>query len=132
MHQLLKNSPNLRMWTAAGLAMTIVLLSGCASHPAPPVASLNAAERAIAMAEQADAQQYAGAELDEARQKLLMAERAVNTESMVEAERLAQESRVAAELALALTDAAKAEIINRQIENSVKALTEEMRRSGEY
>ncbi|RRQ21341.1 DUF4398 domain-containing protein [Thiohalobacter thiocyanaticus] len=116
---------------ALSLIVAFVLLSACASAPLAPTASLNAAREAIASAEQAGARQYAGAELDEAQQKLIKAEGYVNNEKMIDAERFAQQSLVAAELASARTEAAKAEEINREMGRGADALIEEMRRTGD-
>ena len=127
-----RTNPDRRIRTAAGLAAAAVLLGACATTPpAPPTASLNAARQAITNAEQADARQYASTELDEANQKLAMANRAVTTESMIEADRLAQESRVVAELASARTESAKAAEINREMGRGADALNEELRRQGD-
>lgn len=116
-----------------GLAVTVVMLLGaCAStRPAPPTESLAAARQAIANAERSDARQFAGAELNEARERLNQAERAVTAENMIMAERLAQQSRVVAELASARTESAKAIEINREMTRSAEALREEMRRTGD-
>lgn len=107
------------------------LLAACASKPLPPTESLNAARDTIARAEQADARQYAGAELEEARAQLVMAEKAVAEESMTEADQLANQSRVAASLAMARTEAAKAAEINREMGRGADALDVEMDRQGE-
>ncbi len=120
-----------RLCGALGLAMAFVLLSACASAPMAPTTELTAARDAIASAEQAGARQHAGAELDEAQQKLLQAERSVGNEKMTEAERLARESTIVAELATARTEAAKAAAINREMGRGADALTEEMRRTGD-
>lgn len=133
MHQSTATGFN-RHWAAgSGLLVALVLLGACASAPPPaaPTEALTAAQEAIASAEQADARQYAGAELDEAREKLDMAERAVSAEDMIGAERLAEQSRVAAELASARTEAAKAEEVNREMGRGAEALIEEMRRTGD-
>jgi hypothetical protein len=50
---------------------------------------------------------------------------------MTRAEQLALQSRVAAELATARTEAAKAEAINREMGRATDALDEEMRRQGD-
>lgn len=119
-----------RVCGATVLAAAIALLGACASTP-PPNASLTAARDAIARAEESDARRYAGSELDEALQQLTMAERAVLDERMGEASLLAQRSRLAAELASARTESAKAAEINRDMGQASKALAEEMRRKGE-
>lgn len=131
MYQLTNRSIGDRVRGALGLAVGIVLLSACASAPMAPTTALTAARDAIASAEQAGARQHAGAELDEAQQKLVMAERSVSKDQMVEAERLARESTIVAELASARTESAKAAAINREMGRGADALNEEMRRMGD-
>lgn len=120
-----------RLRTALSLAAVVVMLAACASAPVAPTASLTAAKDAIARAEQSGARQHAGAELDEASQKLTMAESAVDSKRMMEAERFAQQSRVTAELAIARTAYAKATDVNREMGRGADALDEEMKRVGE-
>ena len=115
----------------AGLAGSLLLVTACASAPPAPDAAINAAKVAIANAEKADAGHHAGAELGEARQKLVSADAAVADEKMILAERFAQESRVQAELASARTEAAKAAAVNKEMERGADALSEEMERAGE-
>ena len=132
MFQSTRTNPGRRIRTAAGLAAAAVLLGACATTPpAPPTAALDAARKAIASAEQSDARRYSSAELDEAGQKLAMANRAVTNENMIEADRFAQESRIVAELASARTESAKAAEINRELGRGADALNEELRRQGD-
>jgi len=120
-----------RPYATVGLVGTMLLLTGCATMPPAPTASLNEAQRAIQAAEKDDASHYAGAELDEARQKLILADKAVAAEDMVLAERLAQESTVTAKLAAARTEETKAEELNKQMSRGSEALIEEMQRTGD-
>lgn len=117
--------------TLFGSLAVVTLLAACASAPVVPTESLNAAKDAIASAEQAGARQHAGADLDEARTRLMQAEEAVAEEAMDEAERFAQQSQVAAELALARTEAARATAINRDMRRAAEALDAEMQRQGD-
>ena len=126
-----RKNPSVRSLTAVGLTAMLMLVSACASAPAAPNASLDAAKVAILNAEKADAGHFAGAELGEARQKLALADTAVSEEAMTQAERLAHESRVQAQLATARTQAAKAAAVNKEMERGADALTEEMQRAGE-
>lgn len=112
-------------------ASLLLLMTACSSTPIAPTGSLTAAQDAITVAEQGDARRYSGADLDEAREKLTQAEQAVSSERMIEAERFAQESLVAAELASARTEAAKARKINEEMGKGADALIEEMQRTGE-
>jgi len=124
-------NPRLRPLIAAGLMGVLMLLGACASTPPAPDSALDAAKVAISNAEKADAGQFAGAELGEAREKLASADSAVREENMIAAERFAQEARVQAELASARTASAKAAAVNKEMERGADALTEEMQRAGE-
>lgn len=128
-----RSTTNVTGWVrgAAVVALITLSLSGCASTPTAPTASLDSARKAIATAEQSGARQYAGAELDEARQQLDEAKVAVIDERMIDAQRHAERAEVTAELASAKAGAAKADEINRQIRRSAEALEEEMQRTGE-
>jgi hypothetical protein len=120
-----------RLITVAVYAGTVLLFAACASAPPAPTASLNDAKVAIRAAEKDDATHFASAELDQARQKLILADKAVVAKEMILADRYAQESTVAANLAVARTEASKAVAINQEMRRSAEALIEEMQRAGE-
>lgn len=113
------------------LVLPMLIFAGCASAPPARPASLADAEQAIRTAEKQDASRYAAAELDEARQKLVSADRAVAANNLISADRLGQEAQATAELATARTEATKAAAINVEMARSTQALTEEMQRAGE-
>ena len=97
-----------RSRAAAGIALAL-LLGACASEPVAPTAALQAAQQAIDAADRARIRDQASPELHEAREKLAAAQSAVQEQHMKSAERLAQESRVDAELASALRAGIEAE-----------------------
>ena len=107
----------------------LLTLGACASAPQPPVESVQAAELAITNAEQARVADYASLELNQAREKLMAARKAVQQEDMVLAQRLADESRVKAELASAKAEMIKAKAVNDEMQDSINTLKEEMRRN---
>ena len=118
-------------WRVPGVVLCLlVVLSACASAPLVPVATINGAAQAIAEAELAGARQYAGAELDEARQKMSLAERSIDEARMVEAERYANEARIMAELASARTESEMAARINSEMVRAAEALADELQRTG--
>lgn len=121
----------LRPLVGVGLLGVTLLFTGCASSPPVPTASLTEARQAIEVAESDDASHYAAAELDEARQKLLSADKAVTAQKMIAADRLAQEAAATAELASARTEAAKAIAVNLEMRRGTQALTEELQRAGD-
>lgn len=130
MHQFPTRPAALRRCFMPGVVFALFLTTACASTPEPPTFALAAAQTAITSAERDGARQHANAELDEAQQKLAVAKRAVEAQQMLEAEQLAQQATVAAELASARTETAKAEQINAELRRSAAALAEEMQRKG--
>ena len=110
-------------------ALIVLATAACASTPAPE-ASLQSARQAITNAERVDAGTLAAVDLGEARNKLSAAQQAVTEKKMPAAARLADQSRAAAELASARSDAAKAIAVNANIEKSTATLVEEMQRGA--
>ncbi|MBK7903308.1 MAG: DUF4398 domain-containing protein [Proteobacteria bacterium] len=118
----------MRRTVAASLACAL-LIAACAATPPAPTAQLQAAQQAIATAEKMDAGRYAAGELGEARTKLAAADAAVREEKMEGAARLADESRVAAELAASKTATVKATAVNDEMKRSTGTLIDEMQRA---
>jgi hypothetical protein len=108
----------------------VLLLAACASTPPAPLASLAEAKQAIAVADQARIADASSPELAEARSKLTAADAAVSTRHMGEADRLAQESRVDAELSLANSNALKNQTVNDEMLHSTDVLSKEMQRNA--
>jgi outer membrane PBP1 activator LpoA protein len=106
----------------------VMALTACSSTP-PPTEALQAAEQAIETAEQARVADYASPELGEAREKLTAARIAVQEEEMEQAQRLAEQSRADAELALAKAQAAKANVVNDEMKKSTGTIKQEMQRN---
>ncbi|ANB02363.1 DUF4398 domain-containing protein [Ectothiorhodospira sp. BSL-9] len=128
------STPNrvVRSLPVAAAVAGLITLTACASAPPAPTHALQAAETAITSAEQARVADYASVELNEARENLAAARKAVQEENMERAERLAKQSRVNAELASAKAELIKAKAINEEMEMSLEVLKQEMQRgSGE-
>lgn len=106
----------------------LIMLAACASTPKAPTEELQAADLAIANADQAGVVQYASPELAEAREKLAAARVAVQQKKMDFAQRLAEEARADAELATAKGEAAKAAAVNDELRKNTRVLKQEMNR----
>lgn len=119
-----RSSPAL-LSASAGL----LFLAACASAPQPPTEALQAAELAIANAEQARVADNASPELGQARDNLTAARAAVQREDMIAAARLAEQSRANAELASAKAEMVKAKAVNDEMRKSTEALKQEMQRN---
>lgn len=107
-----------------------LLLAACASTPPEPTVAMKAAEQAISSAEVARVADAASPELSEAREKLTASKTAAQDKRMVDAERLALESRVDAELAAAKAEAVKAKAVNDEMMRSTATLAQEMQRNS--
>ena len=118
------------MFRHAAAAGCLLALAACASTPKAPNDALQAAELAITGAEQARVADYASPELGEAREKLLAARAAVEQKKMDLARRLAEQSRVDAELATAKAEMAKAKAVNDEMQKSTESLKQEMQRNS--
>lgn len=122
----IENIPRVLIYSTT--LMGLLLLTACASTP-PPNQALQAAEQAIATAEQARVADYASPELSEARDKLAASRAAIQQKNMVLAQRLADESRADAQLASAKAEAAKAKLVNDDMQKSNVTLKQEMQRN---
>lgn len=110
------------------VAISVLLLVACASAPVPPDQALQAAETAIARADQDRVADYASPELRAAREKLTAARAAVQQENMLLALHLAEQSQVDAELASVKADTMKAQQVNEEMQKSIDAMKQEMDR----
>jgi H+/gluconate symporter-like permease len=121
----IRGSPLFIAVAAAGA----LALAACATPPQPPTQALQAAESAIANAEQSRVADYASAELTIAREKLTAARAATRNNEMAQAEFLAIESRTHAELAYAQAEELKAKAVNDEMQKSIDTLKKEMERA---
>jgi hypothetical protein len=111
----------------AALAAAAVV-AGCASKPARPTEEMTRAQTLVDQAEQGGAQQYASAELTQARQKLQAADDASDKGKTDVAQRLASEATLDAQLAVAKTNAGKAQSAATEVSQSVETLRHEANR----
>jgi hypothetical protein len=115
---------------ALAATLAVVALTACASMPEPPLQQLQAAELAITSAEQAGVADYSAPQLNQAREKLASARTAVVQEEMVLAARLADESKVEADLASANAEMLKAKAVNAEMQDSIDTLKQELQRNS--
>ncbi|MEO3677760.1 DUF4398 domain-containing protein [Rheinheimera sp. FR7-31] len=107
----------------------LMVLTACSASPKPPQAELQAAEQAITNAERAQVVRYASIELNTARTELTAARTAIAQKNMPQAERLALQSKLSAELAIARAELLKAQAINEDMQQSINALQQETQRN---
>lgn len=125
-----KRSTMKRIQHGTVLLIAIAALGACASALLPPTSELQAAELAIASAEQNQVADFALPELNEARKKLDAANVAVANEDMVLAAYLATESSAGAQLASARAEMLKAKAVNDEMQKSIDTLKLELQRNS--
>jgi hypothetical protein len=112
---------------AAALGVCAVLfVTGCASNK--PVAEVTRARTLIEQAEKAGAQQYAPVELDQARNKLRLADAALEDGKDEEARARANEAAAGAELAQAKASSGAAGKAAAEVQQSTETLRREAQR----
>jgi hypothetical protein len=118
-------------FTGCAFAILIAgfLQSACAGQPQPPTQALQAADQAISSADKARVADSSSPDLSEAREKIIAARNAAQQKQMITSQRLAEQSRVAAELALARIEANKAKAVNTEMMKSNDSLNQEMQRN---
>ena len=110
--------------------LALLLLAGCATLP-PPTAELDAAQRAVAAAEGADADQYAPALLDDARRGLQQAQAAMARGRDPEAREAALAASAAADLARVQSGAARVRADSLQRRAELEELGARLQLQGE-
>jgi hypothetical protein len=115
--------------TFSSIAVCIVAgaLAACASGP-DPKPEIESARALVTQAEQSGAGEFAGRDLEVARDRLRLAQDADEAHRDAEAQRYADEAAVNARLAIANTAAAKAERAAVENKEGVEALREEANR----
>lgn len=119
--------PTTRWKTAAAPAL-LLALAACASPGKPPVAAMAAAHASISEAESAGAVQQAPVDLLAARDKIGKAEAAIRDKRYVQAQRLAEEAQVDAEVAQQKSRVVKARATAAELERSNQLLRQETER----
>lgn len=110
-------------------AAILVVAGGCASTPDRPAGEFATAEAGIAQAQQSGAAELSPAELAAAQNKLAEAKSAAERDDMVAARRLAEQSALDAELAVAMTRNEQAESAVDELNETIDALREEIARN---
>ena len=106
-----------------------LLCAGCATNANRPTSEITRARTLIEQAEKAGEQQYAAAELDQARNKLRLADAAVEDGKNDEARARANEAAAVAELAQARATSGQAKKSADEVGQSTEALQRETNRS---
>lgn len=115
--------------TAVAGVVAVVTLAGCASQPPKPTAQLVRASTLVSQAEKEQAQRYAAADLQRARDELTGAQDAAADHADERARRLAENAAADANLASARAASGKARQSAQQVHRSLDTLKEQLQQS---
>jgi Domain of unknown function (DUF4398) len=110
----------------AAAMLTAIALGGCASHAPKPTAQLVRARTLITVAESGEAQRYAAADLQRARDELSDAKTAAGDHQYARARALAENAAADADLAGARAARGKAQESSRQVRRSLDTLKQQL------
>lgn len=115
----------IKLIKATTLGVTVSVLTACGI--AAPKAEVAYAEATIQSAQNVDASQYAGIELEKAKEKLRQAKAEMKNDNNESALRLAKEATAVASLAQVKSEAGEAKNAERQAKESIKSLKTQLK-----
>jgi len=116
--------------TMSGIGFAAVMIAGCASFP-PPTDQLAVSKAAVSAAISAGGNEFAPAEMRAAQDKLERATQAMTAEDYKNAQLLAEQAQVDAQLATAKARSAKAQKAAATVQESSSVLRQELERKGQ-
>ena len=120
---------NSGLWLKLLCSITVLTIVGCSSMKTPATAGVAVSKAAVDSAASADGAQYAPLEMRSAREKLARANKALANKDYEVAADLANQAQVDANLAQGKAGSAKAKIAADALQDDIRVLREELKRS---
>ena len=120
---------NSKQWVAVACSTVMLLTLGCSSLKTPATADVAVSKAAVDNAAGAGGAQFAPVEMNSAREKLALANKAMASKDYKLAVELAGQAQVDAKLAQGKANSAKAQAAADALQEDVRVLREELDRS---
>lgn len=117
-------------WLLALAGAVLVLGAGCSSMKTPATASVAVSKAAVADAAGAGGAQYAPVEMNSAREKLTLANKAMADKDYKQANELANQAQADAKLAQGKANSSKAQLAASALQDDIRVLREELNRAS--
>jgi len=117
-------------WLAALLGLAAVLAVGCSSLKTPATADVAVSKAAVDNAASAGGVQYAPVEMMAARDKMVLANKAMADKDYKLARELAAQAEVDAKLAQSKANSAKAQAAAKALQDDIRVLRTELERNN--
>jgi hypothetical protein len=121
---------NLKQWFVVLSGAAVMLFAGCSSMKTPATSSVAVSSAAVANASGAGGAQYAPTEMNSAREKMALANKAMAAKDYKLANDLANQAQADAQLARSKADSSKAQIAANALQDDVRILREELNRAS--
>ncbi|WP_334187821.1 DUF4398 domain-containing protein [Noviherbaspirillum sp.] len=117
-------------WFVGMCGAALVLSAGCSSMKTPATASVAVSKAAVADAAGAGGAQYAPVDMNSAREKLALANKAMADKDYKQANELANQAQADAKLAQGKADSSKAQLAAAALQDDIRVLREELSRAS--
>lgn len=121
---------NSKQWFTALCGAAVVLTVGCSSLKTPATADVAVSQAAVENAAGAGGAQFAPVEMNAAREKLALANKAMTAKNYKLAVDLANQAQADAKLAQGKANSAKAQAAADAVQDDIRVLREELDRSS--
>jgi hypothetical protein len=123
-----KNSK--QYWLTALCGAAVVLMAGCSSMKTPATASVAVSKAAVESASGAGGAEFAPVEMNSAREKMALANKAMAAKDYKLANELATQAQADAKLAQGKANSAKAQTAANALQDDIRVLREELERTN--
>jgi hypothetical protein len=117
-------------WIAALCGRAMIVTAGCSSMKAPASASVAVSSAALDNAAGAGGAQFAPIEMNSAREKMALSNKAMARKDYELANELAIQAQADAKLAQGKADSAKAQVASNALQDNIRILREELDRNS--
>jgi hypothetical protein len=121
---------NLKLWVAVLGGATVLMSAGCSSLKTPATAEVAVSKAAVADAAGAGGAEFAPIEMNSAREKMALANKALAKKDYKLATNLANEAEADAKLAQSKANSAKAQAAANALQDDIRVLREELNRTN--
>lgn len=119
---------NSKQWFAVVCTVAMAITVGCSSLKTPATADVAVSNAAVENAAGADGMEYAPAEMNSAREKMALANKALADKDYKLASNLANQAEADAKLAQSKANSAKAKTAADALQDDIRVLREELNR----
>lgn len=119
---------HLKKWLTVLCGAVVVLTVGCSSMKTPATASVAVSQAAVENAAGAGGAEFAPVEMNSAREKMALANKAMTAKNYKLANNLANQAEADAKLAQSKANSAKAQTAADALQDDIKVLREELNR----